>query len=64
MSLACRISPTIASAETNQNEQIRNVPSFPDSPSSVSLLTATQFAHDGVSDHADVALHVMRVLAS
>ena len=27
-------------------------------------LTDTQFAHDGVSDHADVAFHVMRVLAS
>ena len=29
-----------------------------------SLLTDTQFAHDGVSDHADVAFHVVRVLAS
>ena len=29
-------SPTIASAETSQNEQIRNVPSLPDRPSSVS----------------------------
>jgi hypothetical protein len=29
-------SPTIASAETSQNEQIRNVPSFPERPSSVS----------------------------
>jgi len=26
------------------------------------LLPATQFAHDGVSDHAEVAFHVMRVL--
>ena len=29
-------SPMIASAETSQNEQMRNVPSLPDSPSSVS----------------------------
>ena len=29
-------SPTMASAETSQNEQIRKVPSLPDSPSSVS----------------------------
>ena len=28
------------------------------------VLTDMQFAHDGVSDHADVAFHVMRVLAS
>ena len=28
------------------------------------LLTATQFAYDGVSDHADVAFHVVRVLGS
>jgi len=28
------------------------------------MLTDTQFAPDGVSDHADVAFHVMRVLAS
>ena len=27
------------------------------------VLTGTQFAHDGVSDHADVAFHIMRVLA-
>src|SRR5664279_1925470 len=27
------------------------------------LLTDTQSAHDGVSHHADVAFHVMRVLA-
>ena len=30
------ISPMIASAETSQNEQITNVPSLPDRPSSVS----------------------------
>src|SRR5262249_52382599 len=35
-SRACCSSPTIASAETSQNEQIRNVPSFPERPSSVS----------------------------
>ena len=29
-------SPMIVSAETSQNEQIRNVPSLPDRPSSVS----------------------------
>ena len=29
-------SPTIASAETSQNEQIRKVPSLPERPSSVS----------------------------
>jgi len=29
-------SPTIARAETSQNEQMRNVPSLPDRPSSVS----------------------------
>ena len=28
------------------------------------VLTDTQFAHDGVSDHADVAFDAMRVLAS
>jgi len=27
------------------------------------VLTGTQFAHDGVNDHADVAFHIMRVLA-
>jgi hypothetical protein len=28
------------------------------------VLPDTQLAHDGVSDHADVAFHFMRVLAS
>jgi len=28
------------------------------------VLPDTQFAQDGVSDHADVAFHVVRVLAS
>jgi EAL domain-containing protein (putative c-di-GMP-specific phosphodiesterase class I) len=33
-------------------------------PRPATVLTAAQFAHDGVSDHADVAFHVVRVLAS
>ena len=41
-SVACRISPTMARAETSQNEQMRKVPSLPDSPSSVSSVTVAQ----------------------
>ena len=33
-------------------------------PAGGEVLTDTQFAHDGVSEHADVAFHDVRVLAS
>ena len=38
-SVARSCSPMIASAETSQKEQMMNVPSLPESPSSVSSVT-------------------------
>ena len=44
--------PTIASAETSQNEQMRNVPSLPDRPSSVSVVTYRRTKPSSVSSVA------------
>jgi hypothetical protein len=50
--------PTLAAAALDTS------PETAEHHAAAGLLTDQQFAHDGVSDYADVAFHVMRVLAS